>query len=489
MKNTFTPINRIPEDVLSLVPRYRDTDKELVTLTHVCRGWRERFIACSSLWTALDCTSVEQTRVHLERSKGSPLEICLQEEEEEGVTFLNDAFLLVVPHLDRLKSLTLSGSSDDLIQLTKYFASPAPLLEELNLCFTGAEEPVFQDDIFDGDFSSLRELHFCGVTANLARGNLTNLRTFDLRQVPGNKMSVTRLLDLFERAPLRKIQLWDAFPDSSDAPPGQVVSLPHLKFLIINAQPAHTILLNHLSIPAGASLKQEFDLNDDKSPFPTHLPKTLDNLKNISHITSINLSFNSGTSLRLHGPSGTHYLYGYLIGASPSLPILDGRILQSLSLFRISMAERLAITEYGTPLPARTETTPVYLTLLPMKNLRILTLTNSLNLPFVFALNPNKNPSRTVVCPKLEELFLYIMDKDKGLLCINELLEVAKERAASGSKISAIAIVCREEFVPAKQVFRLKRYVSRVEYRLDDVAPEWDAVPADADCADYESGW
>jgi len=92
--------------------------------------------------------------------------------------------------------------------------------------------------------------------------------------------------------------------------------------------------------------------------------------------------------------------------------------------------------EYITPLPMKTERSPVYLTLLLMNNLRTLTLTNCLNLPSAFALNPNQNPSRTVVCPKLEELVLHTMDKDKDLACVNELLEAVKERASSGSKLA-----------------------------------------------------
>ena len=370
------------------------------------------------------------------------MEICL--EEEEDATYLNDAFLLVVPHLSRLKSLSLSGSSDNLLQLTKHFGSPAPLLEKLKITSARAETLVIQGAIFDGYLSSLRELRLSRVITNLAWGNLSNLRTFDLRQVAGDKISVTRLLDLFECAPLlRKIHLRDAFPNSSDAPPGRVVLLP----------------------------------------------KTLETLENVSSITSINLSFDPGIFLRVDGPSRSHYTFGHWHGGGPSPSIVDTRVLQSLTLFRLSAVERLSITEYSAAPPKKTEKSSVYQTLLLMNDLRTLTLTNCLNLPFVFALNPNLNPSRTVACPKLEELVLYIMNKDKDWSCINELLEAAKERASSGSKLPAITIVCPEEFIPAKQVLKLKDYVSCVEYRLDDVAPEWDDIPADADYTDYESDW
>ena len=486
MKNTFAPINQIPEDVLSLVPGYCNTDEELITLTHVCRGWRERFTitSCPSLWTLLDCTSLEQTRVYLERSKNSPLEICLR--EEKNTTFLNEAFLLVVPHLGRSQSLTLSGSSDDLLELTKHFGSPTPLLEKLNLNFTRPENPIVEDT-FNGNLS-LRELRLSGVTANLTWGNLSKLKTFDLRRVPSDKVSVTQLLNFFERAPLlRKIRLEDAFPISSDAPPGRMVSLPHLKFLTIVALPVHTILLNHLSIPVGAALSQEFNFDDDKSPIPIYLSKTFNNLKHISHLTSINLSFNSGMSMRLEGPSGTQYMWGSWAGANPSQPSMERRVLRSLTQFRISEVERFVIAGYRASPSTKTEKSPIYLTLLLVKNLHTLTLTHCLNLPFILALNPEQNSSGTLVCPKLEDLVLYIMNG--AWFCIKELLAMVKERASSGAKLSTITIIGSQEFVSAKEVLKLRDYVSRVEYRLDDVVPGWDDVPTDADNASYESDW
>ena len=180
MKNTFVPINRIPPEVLSLIPGHCDTDDEVVALTHVCRSWRELFISRASSWTYLDCTNVDKTRVYIERSKTSPLEIYL--EDDEDAPFLIDAFLLTVPHFGRLGNLTLSGSSDNLLQLVKYFDSPAPLLKKLKLSFTRTEAPVVQDALFHGNLTSLRELRLAGVITNLAWENLTNLVTFDLRQ-------------------------------------------------------------------------------------------------------------------------------------------------------------------------------------------------------------------------------------------------------------------------------------------------------------------
>ena len=348
---------------------------------------------------------------------------------------------------------------------------------------------MIQDAIFDGNLSSLRELRLSGVIASLTWTNLSNLTTFALRQVPSNKISVTQLLNCFEHASLlRKIQLRDAFPNSSDAPLERVVPLPHLKFLAIVAQPAHTILLNHLSIPTGASLKQEINFSDDKSPIPTYLQKPCTSLENLSHITSVNLSFNSGVFLRLDGPSGTLYVYGNWVGVEAwGPPIMDQRILRSLAQFRIPTVERLTITQCKASLPKKVEKSPVYTALLLANNLSSLTLTECINLPFISTLNPKQNASRIVVCPELEELVLYIQRKD--FFYINELLEMVKERASSGAKLSTIRIVSSQEFVPAKEVLKLRNHVSTVEYRLDDMEPEWDALPTDIDGTGYDSDW
>ena len=243
-----------------------------MALTHVCRDWREIFISRSSLWTFFDCTSVEKTRVYLERSKTS-LAIWLGEEDSDP--FLNDAFLLTVPHLRQFKSLFLSVPSNEPLQVARHLGGPAPLLEELRLANNSSSTiPIIGQAMFGGNSPALRGIRLSGVVSNLVGTNISNLRVFHLRRVPSLVISVAGLLDLFERAPLlRRIQLENAFPVSSNAPPGRMVALTHLKYLIIHAQPAHAILLNHLTTPIGASLKQVFGFNNDPSSILTHLPK------------------------------------------------------------------------------------------------------------------------------------------------------------------------------------------------------------------------
>jgi hypothetical protein len=268
-----------------------------------------------------------------------------------------------------------------------------------------------------------------------------------------------------------------------------MVYLPYLRSFRISTRPAHSILLNYLHIPAGASVTLASRPSEEGPPIPDYLLRSLDNLSNISHITSVNLNFDSQMGVRFKGPSGGLYVINTWDGKR--LPILDHRILQSLNKFPISTTERLAFTRYHITAHSKTEKSGVYRTLLLMHNLRTLTLTNCLNLSFILALNPSRNASNTVVCPKLKEVVLYIqkqhIHEQQDGSSMDELLEMAKDRASRGAKLLSIVITCPWG-IPV-EVSGLRSYVSRVEYRLDDESPRWDVHPGEVDEGGYGRAW
>jgi len=476
MKNNFAPVNRIPGAVLSLIPNYwerreTDTDEALITLTHVCRGWRELFISQPSLWTRLDFSNAGKTHAYVKRSRSLPLEAIIKKAEDE--TSLVDAFLPAVPHITRFKSLTITGTSDLLQSLTEHLTLATPLLEKLVINSTCKTAPVLDDLLFNRDLSSLRILSLGGVTTRLPWKNLRNLTTFELRSEPGNKITVMRLLDFFASTPhLRDITLRKSIPTSSNASSTRVVPLLHVKNLTIIADRAHSILLNHLCIPAGASLILDFEFICDKSPLPNHLPKTIKNLENVFRITTVNLYFDRGKKfVQLIGPSGSLCMYGRLDDLGmPSLN-LDGRILQSLDYFPFHITQRLAITKYEALGPAKINKSFPYQILLRMMDLRTLTLTRCNNLPFILALNPVHNSPKVVPCPNLEELILYVKTRDA--FNMPELMSMAKERELEGMGLQSVTIVGLGELIPGKEVFKLREHVPHVEYRFEEKPPRW----------------
>ena len=483
MKNNFVPISRISPDVFSLIPGYLgedEADENLIKMTHVCRGWRELLIARPSLWAQLDCKNTDKTHVYLERSKSSPLELSLCKDED--LTYFKDALLLVVPHISRLKSLNIAGSGSIFESFTPHISCPIPLLEELTITVTRKPTPFLEATLFNGDLSSLRTLSLDGIITHLPWKNLSELTTFTLSCVPKDKISVTQLLNFFTNAHhLRDITLSHSIPTSSDALPGRVVSLPCLKNLTIDADPVHSILLNHLSIPVGTSLSQEFNFQGHRSPLPDFLPKSLGNLKNVSPVTSVSLRFTRiAKYVRLDGSSGGlcmagHHLMDQDEPITPSS--LDSKIVRSLNRFVLSGIQMLAITKYRPPTRDKTDESTPYYILLRMEDLRALTLTQCNNLPFILALTPHRNPSKRTLCPKLKELILYVQDLES--YNIKELMTMAKERASAGEKLSSITIVGLGKLIPGAKVFKLKEYVTRVDYRVGEKPPRWDAVPGE----------
>jgi len=474
MKNGFAPINRIPLDIFSLIPKYWDhetMDENLITLTHVCRGWRELFIARSWLWARLDCANVDKTRVYIRRAKSSRLEISLRKDRDES--YDEGALRLAAAHIKRFQSLSIVGSGDFLQNLTKNLTRPAPSLEELKINLIYHPNAILDSMLFNADLSSLRTLRLWGVITHLPWKNLSKLTTFELQHISGDNFSITQLLDFFTNAPLlSRIGLF-SIPKLSDAPPRRVVSLPSLERFTITANLAHSILLNHLSIPAGATLCLSFGFGGGKSPLPDFLPKTAKNLKNLLCITSVSLCFDeTEKSIRLGGPAGNLFILGNWIDRVEATSLdLDSRILRSLDYFILSRIKRLTVMKYEPPALIEINKSSPYHILDRMKDLRTLILNRCNNLPFILALNPDQGPSNPVLCPKLEKLVLYVEERDS--FNIIELTRMVKERALKDAELSSVTIVGLGELVPGKEVFKLREYVPYVDYRVGETSPEW----------------
>ena len=479
MKNNFAPINQIPSDIFSLIPEHlgEDTrDKGLIAMTHVCRSWRALLITHPSLWTRLDCKNTDKTRVYIERSRSSPLELSLY---NRGVTtFSKDAFLLVVPHIGRFKSLSADGREDLFETLTPHLSCPLPNLRELAIEIYNDSAPVLEETLFNGDLSLLRSLTLDGVVTDLPWKGLSKLTTFNLTLTVEGDPSITRLLDFFEGAyHLRDITLQHAMPTPSITPPDRVVFLPSLKTLVLATDMAYSILLDHLSIPSGASLILDFDFDGDESPLLVCLPASLGNIKNVLSVTSVSLCLDYEKHVQLDGPSGSLYMCGGWTNQDEGSSVhLNSQIVRSLTLFDISGVQRLTITKYRPPIMAQTDDSTPYYILLRMGDLRTLTLTQCDNLPFIAALNPDRNLSTRTLCPKLEELVLYVRNLE--LIDIKELKSIAWARASRDAKLRSITIValCEPTQGAKALLARLNEYVTRVDYRVGEKLPRWDGV-------------
>ena len=348
----------------------------------MCQAWRQVFTSRSSLWTDLSCTDRDKTRVYLERSNPSPINLSLR---REGNLTSPDPFLQITPQaIARLKSLSVKGTPWDLQNILPHLSYPAPLLEDLSIISSREHKlPVLAPAFFNGDLTLLRELRLERVCTELPWRNMVNLTSLTLYNT--SPASVGRLLDFFESAPhLRDIHLSLESP-IPDAQNGRLVSLACLKTMWIDG--LSSVLLDHLLIPVGARLNTEIDLS-------THPPRFLDNLKNLLNFTEIGLSeWGPIPRMGFSGPNGEVNMWADCSrGISSMVEVLTQLDTSKTKLLAAMCTDDLSSAS-------------IYQALLPMKDLRAIVISQcSTALAFIHTLDPGMSPSGVAVCPKLEKL-------------------------------------------------------------------------------------
>ena len=469
MKNRFAPISRVPPEVLSLIPDFwgvhegdevDEDDEDLITLTHVCRAWRVIFISRSSLWKNFHCVSADKTRVYLERSKSSPINVWL---DMFDVLPSYDPLFRIIPHsVGRLKSLSITAMPEAIPKIIAHLPPHAPLLERLEIDCTYRpwmrRDPALTTALFSGDLSSLRLLRLEGIRTELPWRNMVNLTTFALCHMQQDTPTIPQLLDFFESAPrLCEIDL-DAATPVTGGQIGRLVSLACLKRMEFARGSPSSRLLSHLLVPVGAKLTVQGD--SFESTIKDHLPRSLDNLRNISNFTEIYLYIDRSIRVELSGPSGKFCM--------TSCRSSDNLRLEHLARLDTSQIERLEVVGNNYPL-----THGSYRGLLPLKTLRILTLSRFRS-PYTLmaALRPNTGP---LACPKLEE-FVLVLRTATEAIDFKSLTEIAAARALRGARLRTVRIVGGRDEPNLGSMAELGKHVLNVEHE-----PLVDAVDSDSD--------
>ena len=398
----------------------------MIRFTHVCRAWREVFLSRSTLWTSVDCKNDERTRVYLERSKTSPISLSLY--RPVGIS-PSDPFFKTIPHaISRLKSLFVEVASEHLRDITAHLCRPAPVLEDITIWSVNTRvshrNPVLTPSLFNGEFPSLRKLCLESVRTKLPWRSMANLTWFMLAQMPSGEISLTQLLNFFESTPhLRKVELYSVIL-TPGAEGGRLVTLGRLEKMEITDCGPSSVLLNHLSIPVGATLWIEVD--SANSLIRDLLPRSLDNLGNFSNFTTVQISVGEPDSrMEFSGPNG-----------KVNITVTRSRdngfylVLQSLAQLDTSKTEKLVV-EKGESLPIN------YLSraLLPMKALRTITLPKCEDsYPFIDLLHTSARWPEPVFCPILEEVIL-VSRSDREAFDLEGVIEVAAARVSRGKKL------------------------------------------------------
>lgn len=279
-RNSLVPINRIPLEVLSMIPTHLSDENDLLSATSVCRHWRRTFIQQAALWSQLNLTINRSdffVKTLLERAKGSALDIksaCLDSA---------DTLALLSPHALKFRTLDfVYGCWSDIQKFSEAAYGPLPLLHTLkiNVVESDTLRPATVNHpslpLFSGA-ANLKEfiLRSEGVPF-LNHFAFPNLTTFELSATPEDEVFPTsQLLDFLEASStLQTVRIWiDAEVSLGGIPPAKVIVLPNVEiFSITQDEPGHKISA-HILCPSARHMsliyEQDADAGIPQEAFPT----------------------------------------------------------------------------------------------------------------------------------------------------------------------------------------------------------------------------
>lgn len=475
--NSFRPINRLPPEVLATVLAHRWPGKDLISSTHVCRHWRTTLLSFSSLWAEIHCVGEEQTLLFLERAKTAPLHIRLQQR------FSHTALkTFIVPQIDRIELLIAHPLiALDTTTLCRDLSNPAPKLKTLVIAPRSASWHHLPT-IFGGDLPDLRRFTVERATFDLTKFRTPNLTHLTLQYTAHGEPVMDDLLRFLEQTPLlENLVMIAAGPLCDDAGShddlGKIVHLPRLNQLELVGRSARSGIICRLSLPVGADLTLRAEVKSTQGGITEHfLPSSLEHIPMARNVTSINFSITTPDlcSIRYIGPNGT-----ILITASNAEAIEDiedelfpYEAIRSLRPVSTAEVDKLLIDGFrGYDNQHETPHTPHFPAFRTMENLRSITLVDCSSQFFIAVL---QTAEPEIICPSLSRLTMYLSRESSfNTAKLEALLATRKEL---GTPLDALVLIAEDEHerIPDNILWKLRRYVNEVEFRVDPQVPWWD---------------
>ena len=255
-RNSFAPINRLPLEVLSLIPTLLSSENDVSRACSVCRHWHRTFVQQAVLWSNLNLTiklSNLFIKTRLERAKGFPLNITSSHQDRA------DVLALLAPHAQQLQNLKFVFDCWSYVRkFSEATSGPLPLLHTL-IIHVFDDVPFFSEGTIPPSaplFSGAINLkHFSLITEVLPFLDcfaFPNLTTFDLSATSHEEpFPASQLLDFLEATPtLRDIRLVIQEEISlAGVLPGRIVVLPNVEtFTATEESPGYKIAA-HISCP------------------------------------------------------------------------------------------------------------------------------------------------------------------------------------------------------------------------------------------------
>jgi hypothetical protein len=235
LKNSLAPINRLPPEVLALIPAFRGSERDLINATAVCKRWRRTLVSTPSLWNNIICFKRERLvviaphiRAYLERSRSVPVNAQIHVSSSR----------LLSPHAERISSLRvfMGNYPSNVEALARHFSKPTPLLEAISLQVQDGDRTLVLPPLFfDAFLSSVRTFTLEGATLAPGSCRLSRLTKFTLETCIKTSVPCVALLDSLAQMTLLQVfevKLYCGHPPDA-VPRNRVVTLPHLEEITI----------------------------------------------------------------------------------------------------------------------------------------------------------------------------------------------------------------------------------------------------------------
>ena len=175
------PVNRLPPEIISSIARCVLDTRTIVSLTHVCRYWRDSIISSPDNWTLIFNERKNLAALSLERAKAAPLTIHLNVyklNREPG--FIN----LLLPHAQNIRSLSVTSflTIEELTQALPNLPKSMPNLRSLTLAKSRRADWAQPIDPFDFSAHTLMDLSLHNIPlypSFLSLKSLSKLRLVD----------------------------------------------------------------------------------------------------------------------------------------------------------------------------------------------------------------------------------------------------------------------------------------------------------------------
>jgi len=264
--------------------------QDLVSVTHVCRSWRQVAIAAPELWTEITMENPEAVRAFLERSGAVPLKVDLHLGSGAKIDQVLEA---VIPHVHRFREFSLLTHRGLGAVGSMPFTEPAPLLEQLTIHYPLGDRPAL---LFNDQAPRLREVKMFsnGLWLKNQLWNLTSLH-ITLSRARRTGSDFYPFFDMLRRCPVLEEMFvsWGGWGVQLELPQFPTVPLHHLRKLLIHAFPIGIV----------RSFLHNFDLKADG--IAIHLSGVYPGVRGHCVISDIQTIFSNDNSYRSFLASST----------------------------------------------------------------------------------------------------------------------------------------------------------------------------------------